>query len=255
MFALRHSLTKDHQEYDSTGKLLTPGDEGSWTLYSMLLIHNIIPATDKLEVQAIRVGIRFNGQQLVDVEKEKDPKHAPRPVGDHVTMRLAFSAPLDAEALHQLWGQVFALTATDFVASVSPLWQTYVEEHLDTQAIAKGNIQFNAEARRAAKKEPENVPEMSRAGKSGIKAPKPISTTEPEFGNGLERLKMNGSLILSTKINEKGIPEAIHVLRPLGLGIDELAAKGVSRWRFQPAMRDGVPVVVRLDIEVSYKGG
>jgi hypothetical protein len=39
----------------------------------------------------------------------------------------------------------------------------------------------------------------------------------------------------------------------LPLGLDEEAVKTVSTWRFKPAMRQGVSVPVRVQVEVSFR--
>lgn len=252
IFALRHPLTKDHQEYDATGKLLTSGNEGSWTLYSKLLIHKIIQGDGKLEVQAIRVGMVYDGRKLVDVRKDQDKKHAPRPVGDPITLQMQFTGSLDAEALHKLWGQVFALTAEDLLGSMPPLWQQYVEKYMDTDAITGGEVEFNSIPRTIPDRNP-YPGVVIIGGKSKVKPPEPVSTPDPEYGNGGVRLKIEGTTTFSAIITEKGTTEKIQVVRPLGLGIDEAAAKAASQWKFKPATRDRVPVPVSLNLEINYQ--
>jgi len=39
----------------------------------------------------------------------------------------------------------------------------------------------------------------------------------------------------------------------LGKGLDEKAIEAVKQYRFKPAMYDGHPVPVELNIEVSFK--
>jgi TonB family protein len=43
------------------------------------------------------------------------------------------------------------------------------------------------------------------------------------------------------------------VQRTLGLGLDEKAIEAVKTWRFEPAMKDGKPVAVAINIEVDFR--
>jgi protein TonB len=48
-------------------------------------------------------------------------------------------------------------------------------------------------------------------------------------------------------------PENVHVLRGLGNGLDDKAVEAVRQYRFTPAMEDGKPVPVSLNIEVDFR--
>jgi periplasmic protein TonB len=36
------------------------------------------------------------------------------------------------------------------------------------------------------------------------------------------------------------------------MGLDEEAVKTVNTWKFKPALRQGVPVPVQMEVEVSF---
>jgi len=44
-----------------------------------------------------------------------------------------------------------------------------------------------------------------------------------------------------------------RVARHLGMGLDEKALEAVRSWRFEPAMKDGRPVAVQVNIEVYFR--
>jgi TonB family protein len=44
----------------------------------------------------------------------------------------------------------------------------------------------------------------------------------------------------------------VQIARPLGMGLDEKAIEAVKQWRFDPAKKDGVPVAVRIQIDVDF---
>ena len=62
-----------------------------------------------------------------------------------------------------------------------------------------------------------------------------------------------GTVVLRVEITASGTVRNIQVVQPLGLGLDEKAAEAVIRWRFTPASKDGMPVVVWATIEVSFR--
>ena len=39
----------------------------------------------------------------------------------------------------------------------------------------------------------------------------------------------------------------------LGMGLDEKAIEAVRNWKFEPAMKDGKPVAVQINVEVSFR--
>jgi protein TonB len=91
-----------------------------------------------------------------------------------------------------------------------------------------------------------------RAG-GDVSSPVLVSKVEPEYSEEARRAKYSGSVMLSVVIDEQGIPQNIHVVSPLGLGLDEKAIEAVQRWRFRPGLRNGKPVRVLASIEVSFR--
>ena len=39
----------------------------------------------------------------------------------------------------------------------------------------------------------------------------------------------------------------------LGLGLDEKAIEAVRNWKFEPALKDGKPVAVQINVEVNFR--
>jgi len=65
-------------------------------------------------------------------------------------------------------------------------------------------------------------------------------------------MKYGGVVLLSLIVTEEGLPADIQVLRPLDHGLTEKAMDAVWQYKFQPAIRDGVPVAVRITIEINF---
>lgn len=62
-----------------------------------------------------------------------------------------------------------------------------------------------------------------------------------------------GDVLLSIVVGADGRAHNITVQRPLGHGCDEKAVEAIKKWTFVPSVRDGRPVSVRVNIEMSVK--
>ncbi len=60
-------------------------------------------------------------------------------------------------------------------------------------------------------------------------------------------------MLLSVVVDETGKPTSIKVIRPLGWGLDEKAIESLSQWKFKPSTKDGAPVPVQAQIEVTFR--
>lgn len=86
----------------------------------------------------------------------------------------------------------------------------------------------------------------------GVSAPVPIFRPEPEYSEEARKAKFQGVVLVSLVVDEKGNPQNIRVMRPLGLGLDEKAIEAVQKWRFKPGLKEGRPVPVTALIEVKF---
>src|SRR5215813_160593 len=87
----------------------------------------------------------------------------------------------------------------------------------------------------------------------GVLAPKPISTPDPEYSEEARKAKYQGTCVLWLIVGPDGKPRDIRVSRTLGLGLDEKAIEAVKQWKFEPAMKDGKPVAVQINVEVDFR--
>jgi TonB family protein len=86
-----------------------------------------------------------------------------------------------------------------------------------------------------------------------VTSPVPIFDPDPEYSEEARKLKQQGVVVLWVVIGVDGRPQQMKVQRSLGMGLDEKALEAVSKWRFKPAMRDGKPVPVAVNVEVSFR--
>src|SRR6266849_8817909 len=86
----------------------------------------------------------------------------------------------------------------------------------------------------------------------GVSAPKAIYSPDPEYSEAARKVKHMGVVVLWLVVGPDGKPRDIRVVRTLGLGLDEKAIEAVRNWRFEPALKDGKPVAVQINVEVNF---
>jgi TonB family protein len=87
----------------------------------------------------------------------------------------------------------------------------------------------------------------------GVSAPQLIFSVDPEFSDEARRAKYQGICLVSLIVDAQGNPQHIHVVRPLGMGLDEKAVEAVKQYKFKPAYYQGHPVAVPLSVEVNFR--
>lgn len=86
----------------------------------------------------------------------------------------------------------------------------------------------------------------------GVTAPVVIHRVVPEFTDEARRVKFQGVASIGLIVDAQGNPEDVHVVHPLGMGLDQKAVEAVRQYKFKPAMFQGHPVPVQLVIEVDF---
>ena len=86
----------------------------------------------------------------------------------------------------------------------------------------------------------------------GVSAPVVVHSVDPEFTPEARTAKFQGGVSIQLIVDAQGNPQNVHVLRRLGMGLDEKAVEAVRQYRFKPAMYEGHPVAVQLVIEVDF---
>jgi protein TonB len=86
----------------------------------------------------------------------------------------------------------------------------------------------------------------------GVSSPELIYKVDPEFSEEARRAKHQGVVYVDIIVDQHGLPQNVHVMRPLGMGLDENAVEAVKQYRFRPAMEAGTPVPVEMVVIVTF---
>ena len=87
----------------------------------------------------------------------------------------------------------------------------------------------------------------------GVKGPVIIYQPEPEFSEEARKAKFMGVVTVSIIVDANGRPQNVHVMRGVGMGLDEKAMEAVRQYRFKPATENGKPVAAYLNVEVNFE--
>ena len=106
----------------------------------------------------------------------------------------------------------------------------------------------------------------------GVTAPMVIYQVEPQYTPEARKAKAAGMVVVQLIVDEQGLPQNVHVIRGFGVGPDgkpdpklkkaaraaadgmnQNAVNAVKQYKFKPAMQDGKPVPVELNVEVNFQ--
>ena len=88
---------------------------------------------------------------------------------------------------------------------------------------------------------------------AGVTAPVVLYKIEPEYSEEARKAKYQGVVVVAVIVDPAGRVTNPRVIRSLGLGLDEKAIEAVRKWKFRPGYKDGRPVAVTAQIEVSFR--
>jgi protein TonB len=87
----------------------------------------------------------------------------------------------------------------------------------------------------------------------GVSAPRALYTPDPDYSEEARKAKYQGTVVLWMIVDSSGHPRDVKVARSLGMGLDQKAIEAVRKWKFEPAMKDGKPVAVQINVEVNFR--
>ena len=205
------------------------GRPGIWSLHGVVMLDNVRATENGLDVRARRLVAIFH-------PKKKDFEFAKTP--DYLQIRLPLTDP-SLEAARKSLNRI-TLSRIEMPAAMPPYWQEYWKDPDAAVEQAEGKRKFAAPAG------------IEKVGKD-VKAPKAKHTPDPTYNEEARRYGLMGTPVFRMVIDEIGNPAEIYLLRPAGAGFDEQSYEALRTWKFDPATRNGVPVKVAVNVEVSFE--
>jgi protein TonB len=90
---------------------------------------------------------------------------------------------------------------------------------------------------------------------NGASWPRLIVEVKPNYTAEAMRARIEGVVELDIVVQADGSVGQVRLVRSLDsrFGLDEEAIRAVRRWRFDPSRRAGIPMTVRVPVEVSFR--
>jgi TonB family protein len=87
---------------------------------------------------------------------------------------------------------------------------------------------------------------------NGVTPPALTYSVDAEFTQKAKQAKYQGVSVVQCVVDTHGMPQHVHTVKKLKMGLDEKAIEAVRQYRFKPGTLDGKPVSVAITIEVNF---
>lgn len=205
--------------------------------------------------QRVRVsqGV-LEGNLLHKVSPEYPPIARQARISGSVVLQTTIGKDGSIQDLHVVSGHpLLVQAALDAVRQWR--YRPYVLNGQPVEADTIVTVNFNLagdQAPSTASSQPSDSQGVYRVGGS-VTPPQAIYNPQPQYSEEARRAKMQGNVTVSCVVGADGLVHDAKVVRPAGYGMDENALEAVRQWRFEPAKKDGQPVPVQVNIEVSFR--
>jgi protein TonB len=89
---------------------------------------------------------------------------------------------------------------------------------------------------------------------NGVSLPAVVTKVNPEYTPEAMDARIEGAVILDVVVKEDGAVDEVTVARSLDatFGLDRQAIAAAKLWRFKPGTKEGKPVAVRVQLEMTF---
>ena len=91
----------------------------------------------------------------------------------------------------------------------------------------------------------------------GVTTPVIVTEVKPDYTPEAKKARIQGSVELSVVVNIDGTVGEVKVTKSLDekYGLDQQAVNAMKKWLFKPGTKDGKPVAVRVNVEMTFRLG
>ena len=88
----------------------------------------------------------------------------------------------------------------------------------------------------------------------GVTLPKVVSEVKAQYTPEAMQARIEGTLIMTAVVRTDGTPDDIEITKSLDTeyGLDNQGVAALRQWRFEPGLKDGKPVPVRVTVEMRF---
>ncbi len=88
----------------------------------------------------------------------------------------------------------------------------------------------------------------------GVTLPSVVKSVKANYTKEAIQARIEGTVTMSAIVQSDGKIGEVKVTQSLDTqyGLDEAAVNAIKQWEFTPGTKDGTPVAVRVDVEMSF---
>jgi periplasmic protein TonB len=122
----------------------------------------------------------------------------------------------------------------------------------DREPPPAGSARIDRQAAPPVGPTPSPQPTAPAAGTAST-VPRLVHAPPPEYPRDALRSRASGDVVIRIDVGADGTPTALELVRSSRhRSLDRAALQAVRRWRFEPALRDGMPVAASVQQTVSF---
>ena len=88
---------------------------------------------------------------------------------------------------------------------------------------------------------------------NGLKPPKAVKQPDPKYSESARKGKVQGTTVYLVRVDETGQVSDVLLMRPLEPTLNLSGAEALRGWRFDPAIFQGEPVPVLVQVEINFR--
>jgi TonB family protein len=236
---LRHFYTGRKILFNADGSPTGSARIGPWTTGAKVEITKLDLNEKKLKLQGNRIFLYFDRQQkaLIGLRANQAPAN------QNKLAELRIEIPLikdnDREpALNAALESIFLKDSESLANFVPQFWKLFL-----SGKTIPGKTEQDAWYKAEIKSD-----------ETGVVAPQLTRNVLPHYTEEARMFRCEGIVLLAGVIDkDTGKIRDLQIIVPLGLGLEESAIDNVEKWQFTPGRRNGQPVSVKANIEISFR--
>jgi Gram-negative bacterial TonB protein C-terminal len=287
MFYLRGGYLDNDLHFDEQGRLAGSSPQASYTL-SMVQFDQVHLSKHRLELRGVRYGLHFLGARPTEDPLQASDKVRITPKKKFFRMSIERAEVVKSKKKAKPGKSDTVRPAAPPVLdpNQSLSQSAAAAESVPRVAAEDGNLMTQARANALLKEALDHIfsqglddrmiasmPDFwklyyqSAAAKSDFRPSDPsilrqdavdqkarlLTNFEPPSNDFAQIAGVAGLALYHVVISPDGKPAEIAVGRPIGFGLDENAVASILKASFQPAIKDGKPVPVLLDLLVQFR--
>lgn len=243
--------------FDSAGNLAGRSNPGVWTEGALVEVSKVKVRKDRVEITGRRHLIAFqptketcSGVCLPEPRTFEDAG---------VSIRVALDASATDQKIHTAIVHVLADSHASIMDAVPQHWKLFACR-LEAQYLKQDDSAcwdqlhlINLSAALAKVKSGLLLSDGERVPLGKVDAPKAVFSPDPGYAEVARQHRFSGTSVWMIAIDESGVPRSLYITRPCGMGLDEKAYEVLQTWRFKPAIREGKPISVIINVEVNFR--